>query len=145
MTGYEPMTFHQRIRLPYRYTAGAAQRAALEGLAAGVVRGSRCDHCMIVLAPARPFCPRCSRPTGATVDLADSGVLEGWTARSRDGSTVTFGLIRLDGADSALLHRVDLPEAELVAGARVRARWSGARDGEITDIEVFEADAAHGS
>lgn len=140
MTDYEPMVFSQRIRLPYRYTAGTAQRAALEGFAGGVVRGSRCAHCDIVLAPARPFCPRCSLATGETVDLADTGTLEGWTTRTRDGEAVTFGMIRLDGADTALLHRVDVPEFDLAVGARVRARWNGTREGEITDIEAFEAD-----
>lgn len=140
MTGYEPMIFHQRIRLPYRYTAGPAQRAVLEGLAGGMLRGSRCDHCDIVLAPSRPFCPRCSQATGATVDLADTGSLEGWTTRTRDGSAVTFGMIRLDGADTALLHRIDVPEAELAVGKRVRARWKDSREGEITDVEAFEAD-----
>jgi len=69
----EQMIFHQRIRLPYRYTAGVAQRAALEGFATRVLRGSRCDTCQIVLAPARPFCPRCSAATGTSPHRAWSG------------------------------------------------------------------------
>jgi uncharacterized OB-fold protein len=141
MTGTEQMIFHQRIRLPYRYTAGVAQRAALEGLAAGVLRGSRCEPCAIVLAPARPYCPRCSGATGAIVDLSDAGVLEGWTTRSHGGTAVTFGLIRLDGADSALLHRVDAARGRLAPGLRVKARWSSTRRGEITDVEAFEPEA----
>ena len=136
----EQMIFSQRIKLPYRYTAGAAQRAALQGLAAGVLRGSRCDHCDIVLALARPFCPRCSSATGAIVDLADSGVLEGWTTRTRDGAALTFGMIRLDGADTPLLHRIDATEAQLAVGLRVTARWASVRQGEITDVEAFTAE-----
>jgi uncharacterized OB-fold protein len=136
----EQMIFSQRIKLPYRYTAGSAQREALEGLAAGVLRGSRCDGCDIVLAPARPFCPRCSSATGEAVDLADSGVLEGWTTRTRDGASTTFGLIRLDGADTPLLHRVDVPAARLAVGLRVQARWATERQGEITDVEAFEVE-----
>jgi uncharacterized OB-fold protein len=135
--GYEPMVFHQRIRLPYRYTAGVAQRAALEGLAAGVLRGSRCEQCEVVLAPARPFCPRCSQATGSVVELADSGVLEAWTTRSSNGSTTTFGMIRPDGADTAMLHVLDVPQERLAQGLRVRARWNADRHGEITDIIAF--------
>ena len=138
MTEAEVMTFHQRIRLPDRYAAGPAQRAALEGLAAGVLRGSRSEHCDIVLAPARPFCPRCYEATGAIVDLPDRGVLEGWTTRTRDGAAVTFGMIRLDGADTALMHRVDAAPKQLVVGLGVRARWSGEKQGEITDVEAFQ-------
>lgn len=137
-TDYPPMVFHQRIRLPYRYTAGTAQRAALEGFAAGILRGSRCEHCDIVLAPARPFCPRCGASTGTAVDLADTGVLEAWTTRTRDDTETTFGMIRLDGADTALLHVLDVPAARLAAGLRVRARWNDVRAGEITDIVAFE-------
>jgi uncharacterized OB-fold protein len=136
----EQMIFSQRIKLPYRYTAGRAQRAALEGFAAGVLRGSRCDSCDIVLAPARPFCPRCSAATGETVDLADAGVLEGWTTRAFEGGEQTFGLIKLDGADTALLHRLDVPAERLALGLRVKARWTAERRGEITDVEAFAAE-----
>jgi uncharacterized protein len=137
VTAGEEMIFRQRIRLPYRYTAGRAQRAALEGFAAGVLRGSRCEHCDVVLAPARPFCPRCYGATGSVVELADAGVLEGWTTRVRDGAAVTFGMVRLDGADTALLHRVEAPADALATGLRVQARWGEQRSGEITDVEAF--------
>lgn len=144
MTGTEEMTFHQRIRLPYRYVAGPAHGAALEGLAAGVLRGSRCERCGIVLAPARPYCPRCCGATGAIVALSDAGVLEGWTTRTRDGAEVTFGMIRLDGADTALMHRVEAARDELAVGLRVKARWAGEKSGEITDVEAFEPEAYRG-
>jgi uncharacterized OB-fold protein len=140
MTQTEQMIFHQRISLPYRYTAGAAQRSALEGFRDAIVRGSRCEACDIVLAPARPFCPRCSSATGAVVELPACGTLEGWTVRTREGASVTYGLVRLDGADSVLLHRVDVPADDLEVGMRVAARWAAERTGEITDIDAFVAE-----
>ncbi len=136
----EQMIFSQRIKLPYRYTAGTAQRAALEGFGTGVVRGSRCEHCEIVLAPARPFCPRCSNATGETVELGPAGVLEGWTVRTRDGVATTFGLVRLDGADTAMMHRVEVEPSVLAYGLRVKARWAAEKHGEITDLEAFVAE-----
>lgn len=141
MTEVEPMVFSQRIRLPYRYTAGPAQRAALTGLRDGVLRGSRCDDCDIVLAPARPYCPRCHAATGAVVDLADRGALQGWTTRHRGETSTTFGTIRLDGADTAILHRVEAEPDQLAVGLRLRARWAADRQGEITDVEAFVPEA----
>ena len=137
MSQTEQMVFHQRIRLPYRYSPGPAQRAALEGFAAGVLRGSRCDTCQITLAPARPYCPRCTGRTGAVVDLSDVGTLQGWTTRNHGATASTFGMVRLDGADTALLHRVEATADQLVVGLRVRARWNGERQGEVTDVDCF--------
>jgi len=134
----EPMIVHQRIRLPYRYTAGTAHKVFLRGLAEQRIIGCRCDSCGITLAPARPFCPRCSGATGEPVELGDTGILEGWTTVNRAGRPVCYGLVRVDGADTALVHRVEASEEALAVGLRLRARWAGARSGEITDIEAFE-------
>ncbi|NBM17453.1 OB-fold domain-containing protein, partial [Streptomyces sp. GC420] len=48
-------------------------------------------------------------------------------------------LVRLDGADTALLHALDAPGPEAVrTGTRVRIRWAAERTGAITDIACFE-------
>jgi hypothetical protein len=50
-----------------------------------------------------------------------------------------WALIRLDGADTALLHAVDAGSAAAIrTGLRVRPRWSAARTGSIRDIACFE-------
>ena len=50
-----------------------------------------------------------------------------------------WALIRLDGADTALLHAVDAGEAEnMRTGARVQVRWAAERVGSIKDIACFE-------
>ena len=52
-----------------------------------------------------------------------------------------WALIKLDGADTAMLHVVDAgAEANMKTGMRVRARWRTERDGRIQDIECFEAE-----
>ena len=52
-----------------------------------------------------------------------------------------FALVKLDGADTAMLHVVDANgEALMRTGMRVRARWREERIGAITDIECFELD-----
>lgn len=133
----EQMVYNQRIRLPYRYTAGDAHKAFLRGLADGRIVGRRCPECRIVIVPARPFCPECSTATGEDVEVDDTGVLLGWTMRRRAGEQRTFALVRLDGADTAMLHLVDAAPEALTVGGRVQARWAAERAGEITDIEAF--------
>jgi Predicted nucleic-acid-binding protein containing a Zn-ribbon len=47
--------------------------------------------------------------------------------------------VRLDGADTALLHALDAPGPDAVrTGMRVRIRWAPERSGAITDIACFE-------
>jgi uncharacterized OB-fold protein len=49
-------------------------------------------------------------------------------------------LVRLDGADTSLLHVLDAPGGPdaVRSGMRVRIRWAGDRTGAITDIACFE-------
>jgi hypothetical protein len=50
-----------------------------------------------------------------------------------------WALIRLDGADTALLHAVDAGSAAAMrTGMRVRPRWADERVGSIRDIACFE-------
>src|SRR5690606_16583444 len=81
----------------------------------------------------------------AFVEVGPGGVIESWTwvARPRPkqplGRPFAYALIRLDGADTAMLHAVDAGEpGRLRSGARVRARWRPETVGAIDDIECFE-------
>ncbi len=70
-----------------------------------------------------------------------------WTDRPLDGQPLDrpFGwaLIRLDGADTAMLHAVDAGSAdEMRTGMRVRPRWSGRHGTGITDVACFEPESA---
>jgi len=50
-----------------------------------------------------------------------------------------WALIRLDGADTAMLHAVDAGSAAAMrTGMAVRARWAAERTGHIRDIACFE-------
>ena len=130
----EELAYTQSISVPYRYTAGAAQRAFLRGLEEGRIVGAR--HGGGVLVPARPFAPDGTR-TGEFVDVAEEGTLVNFTTVTGEDGTRTFGMIQLDGADDAMLHLLDVPEDQLVPGLRVRARWARPRTAEITAIEAF--------
>jgi uncharacterized OB-fold protein len=49
-----------------------------------------------------------------------------------------WALIRIDGADSALLHAVDAgDQSKMSIGMHVVPRWRDEREGHINDIECF--------
>lgn len=132
-----PMIYPQVISVPYTYTAGRAQAAFLRGLADRRVVGSRTDDG--VLVPARPHAPDGER-TGELVDVATTGQVRAWTTRHRGGEARTYGMVRLDGADSDLFHLLDVPQDRLELGLRVRVRWAQDSTTEITAIDAFELD-----
>lgn len=130
----EEVAYAQSISVPYRYTAGEAQRKFLRGLEEKRIVGAR--HGDRVLVPARPFGPDGTRTDGY-VEVAEAGVLVNYTTVEGAQGRRTFGLIQLDGADSAMLHLVEAEESHLEIGMRVRARWSEERVPEITAIAAF--------
>jgi hypothetical protein len=65
-----------------------------------------------------------------------------WVARPSPKHSLehpfAWALIRIDGADSALLHAVDAGDvANMSVGMRVVPRWRDEREGHINDIECF--------
>ena len=130
------------VRLTFRYAAGdVAGRALLALRDEGRLLGARCPACARVLCPARSFCPGCGEATAPDlVPLGPGGALLALTEVPGRG---VFALVRPDGADGALVHRLlGLGAAPWAAGARVRARLAPVRAGAITDLEGFEAEDA---
>ena len=81
--------------------------------------------------------------------MGDAGVVTTWawvvTPRAKHllEHPFAWALVRLDGADTALLHMVDAgDEARMSTGMRVRVRWRDERKGHITDIACFEPEEA---
>jgi uncharacterized OB-fold protein len=53
-----------------------------------------------------------------------------------------WALVQLDGADTSLLHALDVPSMDAVStGMRVQIRWRAERQGHMSDIECFEVEA----
>lgn len=123
------------IRIPFRFAAGGTASAFLQALRdEGRILGARCGPCDRVSAPARPFCPACGDATDELVEVGPEGVVTSWTELPGRG---VFGLVRLDGADGATLHRL-LGPGPWVSGQRVCARMASERKGSVLDIEGFE-------
>ena len=136
------------LPVSFRYTPGVANTVFFEALRdRGVLVGARCDACEVTYLPARIFCERCFAELTAQTECGPGGVLESFTVGHTDidgaplPEPVTLGLIRLDGADTVLMHRVIDLDAPAI-GDRVMARVRTDRTGSILDIEGFAPERA---
>jgi hypothetical protein len=130
------------IPVAFRYTPGVGNTAFLEVLRdRALFLGSRCADCGVTYLPARIFCERCLASLTPDTECGPEGNVESWTIAHRDvdgarlDPPVTYALVRLDGADTVVLHRL-LGPADI--GARVRAVLADGRAASILDIEGFE-------
>ena len=99
----------------------------------------------LVHAPPIEYDPVTHAPLTDLVEVSTTGTVLTWswqpTPRAGQplGHPFAWALIRLDGADTAMLHAVDGgTPAGMSTGMRVQARWSAAPAGHIRDIECFE-------
>jgi uncharacterized OB-fold protein len=108
--------------------------------------GSRCSDCRYTYLPPRLYCERCFAELKDWVPVGPRGTVEARTVAhlGLDGEPLAqpeiFALIRLDGADGLLLHRVKVPAGqELEVGATVEPVFLAAasRKGSILDVQHF--------
>ena len=133
------MILEGTIQIPFRYAAGKAGSRFLTALKEeGTILASPCPACSQVYCPARSFCARCGSELEEVIPVGPEGELLSWTEVKGKGA---FGLVRLDGAHSALLHRLLAPPSwpsSGRSGIRVRARFASQRSGSILDLAGFE-------
>ncbi|GAA0366069.1 OB-fold nucleic acid binding domain-containing protein [Microbispora corallina] len=99
-----------------------------------------------VLVPPLEYDPDTGEPvTDEYVEVGPAGTVESWAwvSSPRPGHPLdrpfAWALIRLDGADTALVHAVDAGDPKAVQpGMRVRPRWRAETSGHITDIACFQ-------
>jgi uncharacterized OB-fold protein len=123
---------------------GAVLGTFFTGLREGILVGvRRADG--TVLMPPTEYDPHTSEPLGEFVEVGPAGeVLSwAWVAQPREKHPLSrpfaWALIRLDGADTAMLHVVDTNgKSERVGtGMRVTVKWAEQRVGHINDIACF--------
>ncbi len=136
------------IEYPYNRTVGPVIGKFLGGLKAGVLLGIRTPSGK-VLCPAVEYDPETGGQTEGFVPVGPSGLVTTWTwltAPRPDqplDRPIAWALIKLDGADTAMLHVVDAgDEATMSTGMRVRPRWRDKPKGHIADIECFEPEGS---
>ncbi|WP_345312042.1 Zn-ribbon domain-containing OB-fold protein [Gordonia alkaliphila] len=96
------------------------------------------------LVPPVEFDPATGQPTTELVEVGNSGTVVSWSWQPEPivgqalSKPFAFALIKLDGADGALLHVVDVDGPEQMStGMRVHATWRPVRTGRIDDIAAF--------
>ena len=97
-----------------------------------------------VHVPPAEYDPVTYEPLGEMVPVSAVGTVVSWTwqAEPLEGQPLdrpfAWALIKLDGADTPLIHAVDAGEAEAIrTGARVHVHWADEPVGAITDIAYF--------
>lgn len=139
-----PTKIPGELSVSFRYTPGVGNTAFFEALRdRGVFLGSRCEACGVAYLPARIFCERCLAELEPNAEYGPEGELISWTIARVDvddhalDTPVTYGLVKLDGADTVLLHRLIDLEGDPTIGMRVRAVLAADREGSILDVDGF--------
>ncbi|MGP3945573.1 Zn-ribbon domain-containing OB-fold protein [Streptomyces sp. 6N106] len=139
------------VEFPFTRSLGPVQSAFLTGLRTRTVLGVRTTDGRVLVPPVE-YDPVTADELSDLVEVAPTGTVTtwAWNPAPRRGQPLdtpfAWVLVRLDGADTALLHALDAPGPDAVrTGMRVRVRWAGERVGAITDIACFEPyDGAEG-
>ncbi|MBV9090515.1 MAG: OB-fold domain-containing protein [Mycobacteriaceae bacterium] len=97
-----------------------------------------------VLVPVAEYDPVSYQRLTEIVPVASVGTVQSWTWQPEPlagqplDRPFAWALIKLDGADTALLHAVDAGSPDAIStGARVHAHWVDEPQGAITDIAHF--------
>jgi uncharacterized OB-fold protein len=139
----EPLSAPYVLEYAYKRSLGPVIGRFLGGLRERRIEGARTASGKVIVPPVE-YDPESGEPVGEMVPVGEAGVVVTWSwiARPRKNHPLArpfaFALIRLDGADTALLHVIDAPQAALKTGLRVRVRWREERVGSIRDIACFE-------
>jgi uncharacterized OB-fold protein len=132
------------IEYPFRRSLGPALSAFFTGLREGIIVGIRRKDGTVMVPPTE-YDPETSEALDDLVEVGQAGVVTSWAwvAEPRRNQPLdkpfAWALVRLDGADTAMLHTVDAGSSERMStGMRVRVRWAPERVGHINDIACFE-------
>lgn len=139
-----PLAAPLDIGFDYTRSLGPVLGQFMTGLRDRRVLGARTSDGRVHVPPLE-YDPATHAPVTELVPVQPTGTVTSWTWTDRplDGQPLDrpFGwaLIRLDGADTPLLHAVDAGARESMrTGMRVRIRWATTRSGHVRDIACFE-------
>jgi uncharacterized OB-fold protein len=143
----QPLRASLEIGFDYTRSLGPTLSRFMAALAGRQILGSRGADGR-VHAPPFEFDPVTFDPPDELVPVGPEGMVTtwSWAPQPLEGQPLphpfAWALIRLDGADTAMLHAVDAGSAAAMrTGMRVRPRWAEHRAGDIRDIVCFEPSA----
>ncbi|MGW6141289.1 Zn-ribbon domain-containing OB-fold protein [Streptomyces sp. NPDC055144] len=132
------------VEFPFTRSLGPVQSAFLTGLRERTVLGVKTTDGKVMVPPVE-YDPVTADELRDLVEVEPTGTVTtwAWNPEPRRGQPLdapfAWVLVKLDGADTGLLHALDAPGPDAVTtGMRVRVRWAAERTGAITDIACFE-------
>jgi uncharacterized OB-fold protein len=138
-----PLSAPLRLSFDYTRSVGPLLSQFFTALREQHILGVRGSDGRVLVPPAE-YDPVTYQPLTEVVPVASVGTVVSWTWQSEplEGQPLdrpfAWALIKLDGADTPLLHAVDAgSSAEISTGARVHAHWVDEPVGAITDIAYF--------
>jgi uncharacterized OB-fold protein len=139
-----PLRAPLTIEYPFTRTVGPVQSAFLTGLRERMILGIRRSDGTVMVPPVE-YDPDTAEELTELVEVGETGTVTTWAwepdpdPRQPLDRPFAWALVRLDGANTSMLHAVDAGDAGAIAtGDRVRVRWAEEREGAITDIACFE-------
>lgn len=133
-----------RVAFDYTRSTGPVLGQFMTGLRDRRVLGARISDGRVVVPPVE-YDPVTHEAVPDLVTVSDTGTVVTWSwvsepvAEQPFDRPFAFALVRLDGADTPMLHAVDVESADAMStGMRVRVRWAEEAKGSITDIACFE-------
>ncbi|MFD4181427.1 Zn-ribbon domain-containing OB-fold protein [Rhodococcus sp. NPDC058514] len=140
----QPLRAPLNLKFDYTRSVGPTIGAFVTGLRDRKVVGARGSDGRVHVPPTE-FDPTTHEPMTDFVDVSDTGTVVSWTWMPDpiEGQPLShpfaWALVKLDGADTSILHAVDAGSADAMStGMRVRVRWADERTGHIRDIACFE-------
>jgi uncharacterized OB-fold protein len=140
----QPLRAPLEIGFDYTRSLGPILSQFMTALAGRRILGARGADGR-VHAPPFEYDPVTGAAPAGLVEVGPGGTVTTWcwAPRPLEGQPLqhpfAWALIRLDGADTAMLHAVDAGSpAAMHTGMRVRPRWAGSPVGHIRDLTCFE-------
>jgi uncharacterized protein len=136
------------LELPYRRSVGPVVGGFLTALRDQRVVGSRTAAGRVIVPPLE-YDPDTGDAVDDLVEVGTAGTVTSWAwieepmRKHPLDHPFAWVLVQLDGADTSLVHALDVADAASVStGMRVQIRWAEERRGHITDIACFEAEGS---
>jgi uncharacterized protein len=138
-----PLSAPLTLQFDYTRSVGATLGKFFTALRERRILGVRGSDGRVHVPPAE-FDPITYQPLGEMVPVSSVGTVASWTWQPDpiEGQPLdrpfAWALIKLDGADTLLLHAVDAGTSDAIStGARVHVHWADETVGAITDIAYF--------
>ena len=143
-----PLTARHHLEYAYRRSVGPVLGRFFAELRERRLVGVRTRGGKVLVPPAEYESATGESTTDEFVPVGPSGTVTTWTWVSAPRTKqplahpFAYALIKLDGADTPLLHAVDAgSESRMKTGMRVRPRWRAETKGELGDLACFEPEA----